>query len=300
MTAEQENKLSMAKATQKVLNDNSSIVSTVPAFVTAATDLDNEIDTIDGIVQVQVKKVTGKATDKEGSAENAVNLALELIGPARSYASDQNNNDLYESLNYTKSGLLRLRDNILFNTLTTIRDIVQSNIAALAPYGLLPANVTALTSAIGGYGVLMSAPRDAISIRAAATKALVERFKNLDKILDRVDGFVEGKKSSEPNFYKICKSARIIVNLNGKGATITVSGRVVHDVGGVSTGLADVDIVILETGESGTSGPDGSFSIKSKGKGDATIEFTHPGFANRDASINLKGDIEMGEVVMTV
>ncbi len=217
MTDKQENKLSMVKAVKLVLQSNSTIVATIPAFITAATDMSDVIDSIDGIVQLQVKQITGKALDKASAETNAVNAALELIGPTKSYARAVNNNSLFEAVNYSKTSLLKRRDTLLVNTLTLIRDTVQDNQVALTSYGITAAMVTSLSASITDYSVLVAAPREAINNKSAATNALVAAFKNLDPILERLDGLAEIKKSSDPDFYNTYKSSRIIVDSKGKG-----------------------------------------------------------------------------------
>ena len=217
MTDKQENKLSMAKAVQLVLQNNSTIVSTIVAFATAATDLDNAIDTIDGIVQLQVKQITGKAIDKGSAEQTAIAAALELVGPTKSYARFINDNTLYETVDYSKTSLQRLRDTELVNTLTLIRDTVQGVLANLADYGVTAAMTTALTQAIGTYSALVAAPRAAINIKSAATEALVTEFKKLDPLFDRLDGLAEIKKNTEADFYNTYKSARIIVDTGSNG-----------------------------------------------------------------------------------
>jgi len=99
----QENQLSMSKAVQQVLNDNISIVSTVAAFQTAKTDLDNIITSIDSATQSQVEKITGSAKDKKEAAWAAIEAAIKLLGPVKSYAKTIGNNSLYDKFNYSPS-----------------------------------------------------------------------------------------------------------------------------------------------------------------------------------------------------
>lgn len=217
MTDKQENKLSMTKAVQLVLQNHAPIVSAVPAYVIASTDFDNEIDSIAGIVQVQVTQTKGKAMDKAAAENIAINAAMELIGPTKSYAMANNDNTLYETVNYSKSDLQRQRDTVLVNTLTLIRDTVQDNLAALGDYGVTAGMITTLSTAISVFSVLLATPREAISNKSAATQALVDAFKRLDPILERLDGFAELKKNSATDFYNAYKAARIIVDSGGKG-----------------------------------------------------------------------------------
>lgn len=216
MTDRQENKLSMAKTVQLVLNNNSAIVSTPTAFSATKTELDAEITSIDGIAQVQTINNTGSAKDKTQAENTAIDKAIALIGPAKSCARAQNNNTLYESLNYSKSDLKKLRDTTLPQTLTQIRDVLQNNLALFTDYGITADDITDFTAQIAAITPLQSAPRNAITTGKAATTALRAEFKNLDAILKRLDGLAAGK-SKYPDFYNAYKAARVIVDTKAKG-----------------------------------------------------------------------------------
>ncbi len=214
MTNRQTNKLTMATAVQLIVSTFTSILTAV-AFKKAITDLDNCIATINGLAQAQAKQTTGTATDKSQAEDAAIAAAIAIIGPTRSYALAENKNALYEALHYTESGLKQTRDLVLINDLTLIRDTVQPELANLADYEVLPANVNILTTAIATYRPLVAAPRAAISVKAAATNELVPAFETLDTILTRLDGLAEAKKTSTPDFYSSYTTARVIVDAGG-------------------------------------------------------------------------------------
>lgn len=225
MNDRQENKLSMAKAVKIILDNNATIVSSIVAFAAASTTLGNNIDAIDGITQLQVKKIKGKAIDKETAGDIAIKAAIELTGPTQAYAKATGNNDLFEEMNYFPSNLKKLRDTVLVSTLTLIRDTVQDNLANLADYGITAAMITALTNAISGYNSLVGTPRAAISDKSSATKALTVEFKKLDATLAQLDGLAEAKRNTEPDFYNSYKSARIIVDNIGSGGGDPKDGK---------------------------------------------------------------------------
>lgn len=214
MTNRQTNKLSMAKTVQLIITTFTSILSSI-AFIKVITDLENTVANIDGYAQAQSKQITGTATDKDQVEDTAIAAALAIIGPTRSYALAENNNTLYEALHYTSNGLKKTRDAVLINTLTLIRDTIQPLLPQLADYDLLPANVNALTTAIAAYKPLVAAPRAAISVKAAATNALVTEFDTLDTVLTRFDGLVDAKKATHPEFYSAYYTARVIVDAGG-------------------------------------------------------------------------------------
>jgi hypothetical protein len=219
----QENQLSMAKAVQHVLNDNISIVSSVTAFQTAKTDLDSIITSIDSATQFQVGKITGSAKDKKEAARVAIEAAIKLIGPVKSYAKDIGNNSLYEAFNYSPSSFKKLRDTELANTLTTISGNMQANMANLANYGIANTDLTSFNTLIAAYHDLITAPRNAISKKSAATFNVAQAIANIRPVLIRLDGFMAAKKDSNRDFYTAYQTARVLVVNKGKPKTKAVA-----------------------------------------------------------------------------
>ena len=166
-------------------------------------------------MQAQAKKTTGTTIEKDEAQDTAIEAAMSIIGPTRSYALAVSDNSLFESLSYTQSGLKKTRDELLLNFLQLIRDIVQAELPNLEDYGITAANVNALSTAIANYNTLVSAPRAAISIKTAVTDALEKAFDNMQLILKRLDGLAEAKRISHPDFYNSYTSARVVVDAGG-------------------------------------------------------------------------------------
>jgi len=223
MNNNQENQFSMAKAVQQVLNNNIAIVSALPAFSTAKNDLDTVISAINEAAQSQLQKVTGTAQDKEQAAAAAIEKALALIGPAKSYAKSEENNTLFQSLNFTRSGLQKMRDTELSDTLTTISKTLEGIIPELATYGITAPDLADLDTSIETYSSLISAPRSAINNKSAATAAVAQAFINLKPVFIRLDGLIEGQKTANPVFYNAYKMARVVVDNRGKAKNKTAA-----------------------------------------------------------------------------
>jgi hypothetical protein len=216
MNAHLTDKLTQAKAVQQVLNNHYSIVQTIPAFVKAKTDFDNVITAIDGLLQQQVKQTTGIAADKSAAETTAIHTAIELTGLAKAYAAETNSNTLKAAVSYNLTGLMRLRDTILVNTLTSIHDTLQSEVANLADYGITADTLNSFATDIKAYDNLLVAPKTNINQHAANTTEIVTLFEQLDTIEERLDGFVSSKQRTETNFYNAYQSAANIVQTHGQ------------------------------------------------------------------------------------
>src|SRR5437868_7351417 len=154
MTDHQSNSLSMSEAVQEVLNANSVIVQTIPAFQTAKNELDSTLITINDAAETQTKKTTGNAEDKQKARNEAIDAALAIIGPATSYARTVGNNTLFQTINYNRSDFRKIRHTTTINTLKVIRNTVEVNAAALVDYGITAEQIADFTALINAYSSL--------------------------------------------------------------------------------------------------------------------------------------------------
>src|SRR5262249_32558546 len=150
--------------------------------------------------------------DKQKARKEVMDAALAIIGPAKSYARTVENNTLFRTINYTRSDFQRIRHTATVNTLRIIRDTIQANSIDLADYGITGAQMADFTNLINAYSNLVTAPRNAIAAKSVATKTIATSFKEIRKIMKRLDGFVEAQKKAEPGFYNAFKSARVVIN----------------------------------------------------------------------------------------
>jgi len=217
MTDEQENKLSMGLAVQKVVNQNNGIWSGLPAFVTAFGDYETIIQDIQSNRVVQEMDTRGVTLDKAGAEAVLIEKTLVVSTGTYAYAVATNNNTLKEKVNYSPSDLRRSRDTILRDICQLIHDEANAVIGDLADYGILPADLTDLQNKIDAYNNAIAAPREAITDRSRATEELKEFFKLMDVVLnDRIDKIMEQFKKDNPKFHRQYFNARIIIDL-GRG-----------------------------------------------------------------------------------
>jgi hypothetical protein len=113
-------------------------------------------------------------------------------------------------VNFTKSAIVRLRDQDLLATARDIRDTAQSKVAEpdAAKRGITPAAIAALTAAIDAYAAVVNAPRTTIASRAALNRELttqvaacIDHIENVDDLVIQLTGegaadFISGWKQS--------------------------------------------------------------------------------------------------------
>jgi hypothetical protein len=94
-----------------------------------------------------------------------------------------------------------------------IHDLGNTNVAALAPFGVTAPTITALQTRIDAYRAAIGSPRTAKAQKSTATDMLSDEFARADMILgDRIDGLIEQFKASGTTFYADYKNSRRIVN----------------------------------------------------------------------------------------
>lgn len=222
-----EDKLSMALAAQQAMNDNATLWNGIPAMVTAMTTLGTKIASIKGIRSVQEADTRGVAVDKGSKKTDAINAGLPIIGGLVAFATATSNNTLLKKISYSTSELERARDTVLADQLKIVRDEANNNIAALTPYNVTAAKVTALSTAIAAYEVMISKPRVALNVRKNATQALDQLFIDIDAPLNIMDGLVGTLQQTQPTFFETYNNARLIVDSSsgGRGVHGTVSDK---------------------------------------------------------------------------
>jgi hypothetical protein len=111
------------------------------------------------------------------------------------------------------STFTRARDDQRDDITQQIHDLANTNIAALGPFGITAATLSALQTRIGAYIAVIGSPRVARVKISTATEMLDTEFARADMILnDRIDGLMEQFKNSGTSFYADYKNARRIVD----------------------------------------------------------------------------------------
>jgi hypothetical protein len=219
MTDRQENKRSMYLSVRKVVNDFTAAWSGLPAFVNANGEFNSGLDELDMTRLIQESATEGVTQDKQQAKDEVVTMAIKVGSATYAYATVTENLTLQALVGYTKSELDKSRDTVLIDKLQIIYGAGNDNVANLADYGILPADITAFDGLIAAYVDQVQNPRVAIGDGAAATDHLVEVIEKIDGILKKkMDKLMEVLKNSNGEFYVKYRKARIIVDLGKGGA----------------------------------------------------------------------------------
>ena len=278
MNATQEAKLNMFRATQKHCNDNPTIVSTIPAFQTAAGTLNTTIAGIIATAQQEDLVTKGITIDKAEAKKTLCQLAADIAAPIVAYAAATKNNKLLKEINFTHSNLIRTKDDQLAPRCQNIYDAAKANEAALKDYGITATTADTLLTTINNYQAKVPDPRNAAAQKATVRANLKNLIKEADQILKlQLDKTVLGFKTSNPDFVKTYKANRIIID-PGQSAT-TLKGVILNAMD--KTPVSGAIILIAETANKSTSNASGAYEIKPIPAGIYTINVSAPKFKDK-------------------
>jgi hypothetical protein len=211
MTDPQENKLSSHRAVITVLDDNAPEYASVAALVTQVGNFHASVDLIGQLAQAQTSPTTGITLDKAMLNGQMIDMALRVAGAVKAFASGANNSTLLAKVDVNKTTFTRARDDLRDDIAQEIHDLANTNIAALGPFGITAATLTALQTRISAYRGAIGSPKIARAQKSTTTSLLETEFTRADMILnDRIDGLVEQFKDSGTTFYSDYKNARRI------------------------------------------------------------------------------------------
>ena len=281
MTAKQEAKLNMYHAVVTFCDDNTAIVTTVPAFETALTAAKTKLAAIVTTAQLEAQVIAGIAMDKEQLRSNLCQQARDMASVVFAYASSINNNELKEQVNFSFTDLRRLRDDQLAPVAQNIYNAANDNLVALATYGITAPILTTYQDSIDDYQAVVPGPRNATSLRATYKANLKTLFADTDTILKlQMDKIAVQFKTTNPDFYNTYVNNRIIVDA-GTSST-QVAGTVTSNAGGLP--VIGVIITVKNQSYTATTGGDGSYTLKIPVPGLYDIDYTHAAYVPKTIS----------------
>ena len=214
LTKPQENKFSMFKDLESILERNKSIVDRIPQLA------DSTAKFKDVISQISIKAVM-KNTVLKGSVITKTNKRIELESAIIENSSAlyafgaKSENEMIKAIaNVNVSSLDRLRDTDIINKATSILDAIVNNSDALSSFAVTVEDINNLRNCINNYRSSSSETSSSKTDSMIITKSLQEFFQTGTYILnDEIDKIVDSLKTKEKNFYDSYYAARSIKNL---------------------------------------------------------------------------------------
>ncbi len=218
MNRDQFNRIEMGNTVSAYMDRNKSIFGGNNAMKDTVADVNASLGRIAEKIGKQRAPTTGATQDKAQVRLSFEEKILEVADQLSALAEKNKNANLAAQVEMTLSSLDKLADDDLETAGKRVSGLATANLAALADYGIMQADVTALDSVTTQFHGVKSAPRTAIAGRAGETDTLPDELSVLTSILrNRLDKQMTRFKKSHPEFYAGYRSARVIVDRGGSG-----------------------------------------------------------------------------------
>jgi len=176
-------------------------------------ELNADLTTLAGLDVKQTAPVTGPAADKATAKFDLEAKILLVAGQLAALAAKNDDATLEAQADLTMAGLDKLPAQDLEAAATRIKALATENLAALADYGIVQADLTELESLEGAFHDAIPQPREAVVDRSKETKMIPPLVSNMLSTLRRqLDRQMLTFKQSQPEFYAGYVSARVIVD----------------------------------------------------------------------------------------
>lgn len=281
MNRKQEAKLGMYNAVSTFCADNAAITATVLAFQTAVTDFDNAIAELRNAAQKEAQVILGITRDKTNLKNDLCDTAAGIASAIFAYAVSINSEELKEKANFPVSKLQYLRDELLAGTCRNIWGAANTNLAALADYGITAPKLADFLTKTESYESSVPEPRNALSVRSAQSETIAEKIRAIDAILKtRMDKLAVQFKTSHSEFYKSYRNNRIIIDA-GSSATQLV-GSIKQQ--GTDLAISGATILVVEKELTGTSNALGAYVVPVTVAGFYKVKFTAEGYEEKEVT----------------
>lgn len=226
LSSRQEAVLNMMDLIQSFLDDRADIVALNLGFKNGFDELKPIIANIKTAAQASSAVTSGITAGKNISKEDLSQTASRTAGQMFAYAAKTGNTELKAAADFSSSDLLRLKDGELAIRCQEIHDLALANKTALADYGVTPAKLAQLQTAINEYAQKATKPRDAITNRKVVKANIKTMFTQATAIfIEQLDRLIEDYAATHPDFVADYKAKRKIVDPktkkkdNGNGET---------------------------------------------------------------------------------
>lgn len=230
MTNQQESRLSMYLTFRDFQASYTAITNPLPNYTTNSTTFVNTIPQIQAIAEQQKISKKGVTDNKNNLKETLIVMTADYARKLGVYAKFTNNATLAQEVKFSESKLRQIADTAVKDYAQIVYDRAQTNVAALATYGITAATQTTLLNAINAYNASIGKPGVSRNESGQNTKQLEALFKTADAALANMDAAVEIVRLTQVAFYNSYKNARKVIE-TGIGS-LAVKGLVTDAVSG--------------------------------------------------------------------
>lgn len=272
------------------LKNNAAITDTVPALKEVTQSAILLLDSISDTDKTRsLKTQTGAAGKYQFQAELAKN-ALIIASAIVSFASRNNNQELKQSMSYTRSELDYANDPDMASRTANILATARKLNGELNTYGITEDLLNKVDDSLASYRQQMIKPRNQVTDMRVAGKHARESLRQLKLIFDeQLDTLMIQFRDVNPDFYNSYIVKRTVINPSRRKTRL--EGMATD--GATGAGIGNVLLTIKGSLLTTTSMSDGSFSLKTPPLAGAVLECTCGGYK----PVTITVDVKLGQAL---
>jgi hypothetical protein len=198
MKRQQEIRYNMFQKMKLFFQNNTVTLSTLVPFATEITNFNGKLIQLDKIIVKQTKETSGVTQAKSESKTAMCSITATNAAIATAWARSANMLPELAILDHTELELESQPDAESIGACQNIVTVLNTNIAALAPYNILPATVAAISAAITDFTNKQESPQEAIDQREQATDDITPQENSIEETLTITDGLIHNWDTTNP------------------------------------------------------------------------------------------------------
>lgn len=213
MNRAQYNRKEMFNTTSAYMTNHNAVWAGIPAIVQAMSEFSANITAIGDKIMKQETPIAGETMQKQNARDTLEGEMVNIAAQIFALGAATHNMELAMQVDLSLSQLDNMTDDGLEERCVLIEGLMEANMAALADYGLVAADLTALKALRTAFHNMKSAPRTAAAERQSQTATLPQLLRDTTSLLRlRLDKLVLRFKKSDAVFYAGYLAARVIVD----------------------------------------------------------------------------------------
>lgn len=218
MNRDQLNNTGMFNTVSSYMTRNNSIWGGIPATTATMLEVNTNISQISDKLRKQQAPISGATGDKNEVRSDFEDQILIIADQLSSLAAKNNDQTLGAKVDWNVSALDKLNDDELEATGQSVSALGTANLAALANYGIVAADLTALDALVTKFHGVKTDPRALIAGRKGETDTIPDLIRATKSLLrNQLDKQMTRFKKSHPEFFAGYRAARVIVDRGGSG-----------------------------------------------------------------------------------
>jgi hypothetical protein len=271
MTKREFARLGMYDRLIEFLTEHATTVDTLPSFRAATDRFIAHVAVLKTSTEGEWIVTEGITRGKENERTSLAKELFSLCSAVSSYAAATGNAPLNGDVSIPEHVFLHFGSTQLVQAARRVLSLVAPHVASLADYGVLPADLAALTASVGAFEEHKEDPRTAITDRKKAGATTDARFSAADYELDsHLDKLIHRFNKTTPEFVQGYSGARFVVD------PATLPTRLILDVSALRGGpIQGATVTVNGTDLTGITDSHGHCTITGIRPGTWSVSFAH-------------------------